>query len=82
VAGLVTITPGAGYVDITGAFFFGLLGGPVCYFAAQLKHWSADFIWKKLNLNHSGNEVYCTACSSPVILKHSCGQLHRQKVFD
>eukprot|EP00286_Rhodomonas_abbreviata_P028331 CAMPEP_0181293446 /NCGR_PEP_ID=MMETSP1101-20121128/3070_1 /TAXON_ID=46948 /ORGANISM="Rhodomonas abbreviata, Strain Caron Lab Isolate" /LENGTH=608 /DNA_ID=CAMNT_0023398035 /DNA_START=172 /DNA_END=1995 /DNA_ORIENTATION=+ len=38
VAGLVTITPGAGYVDMTGAFCFGLLAGPVCYFSAQLKH--------------------------------------------
>lgn len=37
-AGLVTITPGAGYVNNTGAFVFGLLAGPVCYFAAQLKH--------------------------------------------
>mmetsp|Transcript_39146 Transcript_39146/g.61005 ORF Transcript_39146/g.61005 Transcript_39146/m.61005 type:complete len:644 (-) Transcript_39146:297-2228(-) len=39
IAGLVTITPGAGYVNITGAFVFGLLAGPVCYGSAQMKHW-------------------------------------------
>mmetsp|Transcript_15959 Transcript_15959/g.35320 ORF Transcript_15959/g.35320 Transcript_15959/m.35320 type:complete len:452 (-) Transcript_15959:295-1650(-) len=39
VAGLVAITPGAGFVDPTGAFFIGLLAGPVCYGGVQLKHW-------------------------------------------
>jgi Amt family ammonium transporter len=38
IAGLVSITPAAGYVDPTGAFIIGLLGGPVCYFGAQVKH--------------------------------------------
>eukprot|EP01040_Poterioochromonas_malhamensis_P007788 gene7788-8421_t len=38
VAGLVAITPASGYVDQTGAFFIGLIAGPVCYFGAQLKH--------------------------------------------
>ena len=38
VAGLVCITPAAGYVDMTGAFFIGFFGGPLCYFGAQLKH--------------------------------------------
>ena len=38
VAGLVAITPAAGSVDFTGAFFIGLLAGPVCFFAAQAKH--------------------------------------------
>lgn len=39
VAGLVCITPGAGFVDPVGAFFIGLIGGPLCYFGAQLKHY-------------------------------------------
>lgn len=38
VAGLVTITPMAGYVDQTAAFIAGLVGGPICYFGAQVKH--------------------------------------------
>lgn len=38
VAGLVSITPAAGYVDPTGSFFIGFLSGPFCYFGAQLKH--------------------------------------------
>jgi len=38
IAGLVCITPAAGYVDMTGAFFIGLFGGCLCYFGAQLKH--------------------------------------------
>jgi len=37
IAGLIAITPSAGYVDATGAFFIGLLGGFVCYFATQFK---------------------------------------------
>ena len=37
VAGLVSITPAAGYVDATGAFFIGLLSGPVCYYGSSLK---------------------------------------------
>jgi Amt family ammonium transporter len=37
-AGLVAITPAAGSVDFTGAFFIGLLAGPVCFFAAQVNH--------------------------------------------
>ena len=39
VAGLVCITPGCGFVDMTGAFIIGLVGGPLCYFGAQIKHW-------------------------------------------
>jgi ammonia channel protein AmtB len=35
--GLVCITPGAGYFDITGAFICGILAGPTCYGACQLK---------------------------------------------
>ncbi|KAJ1425888.1 ammonium transporter AmtB-like domain-containing protein, partial [Ochromonadaceae sp. CCMP2298] len=38
VAGLVAITPGAGFVDPTGAVFIGLLAGPVCYGGVQAKH--------------------------------------------
>ena len=38
VAGLVCITPASGYVDMTGAFFIGFFGGPLCYAGAQLKH--------------------------------------------
>ena len=38
IAGLVCITPAAGYVDMTGAFFIGFFGGPLCYAGAQLKH--------------------------------------------
>ena len=42
VAGLATITPAAGYVDITGAVMIGIAAGGVCYFAVALKnklHW-------------------------------------------
>ncbi|MGD2102934.1 MAG: ammonium transporter [Acidimicrobiia bacterium] len=37
VAGLVAITPAAGFVGPAGAFAFGLLAGLVCYFAVSLK---------------------------------------------
>ena len=39
VAGLVAITPAAGFVDCTGAFFIGLLSGPVCYYGVRLKRY-------------------------------------------
>jgi len=39
VAGLVCITPGCGYVDMTGAFIIGFIGGPLCYIGVQLKHY-------------------------------------------
>ena len=39
IAGLVCITPAAGFVDMTGAFFIGFFGGPLCYLGAQLKHY-------------------------------------------
>jgi Amt family ammonium transporter len=38
IAGLVVITPGAGYVDHTGAFVMGIIGGWGCYLGIQLKH--------------------------------------------
>ncbi len=38
VAGLVTVTPACGYITPTGAFVCGVLGGPICYFGAQMKH--------------------------------------------
>jgi len=38
VAGLVAITPAAGYVSITGAIIIGLLAGGVCYLAVTLKN--------------------------------------------
>ena len=37
IAGLVAVTPAAGYVDATGAFFIGLLSGPVCYYGTNVK---------------------------------------------
>ena len=37
IAGLVSITPSAGYVDPTGSFFIGLISGPVCYYGITLK---------------------------------------------
>jgi Amt family ammonium transporter len=40
VAGLVAITPAAGFVDPKGAFLIGLIAGPVCYAGAVwLKNW-------------------------------------------
>jgi len=39
ISGLVTITPACGYVEITGAFFIGLIAGPVCYGGSNLKHY-------------------------------------------
>ena len=38
VTGLVSITPGSGYVNTTGAFFIGLIAGVTCYFGVKLKH--------------------------------------------
>ena len=37
VAGLVAITPAAGFVTVTSAIIFGLVAGPICYVAVQLK---------------------------------------------
>ena len=34
IAGLVVITPGSGYVDVSGALIIGLLGGAVCYLSS------------------------------------------------
>eukprot|EP01040_Poterioochromonas_malhamensis_P007355 gene7355-7936_t len=36
-AGLVAVTPASGFIDPTGAFFIGLLAGPLCYGGCQLK---------------------------------------------
>ena len=38
VAGLVAITPGAGYVTFTGALCIGLIGGVVCYYGVTVKN--------------------------------------------
>jgi Amt family ammonium transporter len=38
VVGLVVITPGAGYVDQTGAFVMGIIGAWGCYLGIKLKH--------------------------------------------
>ena len=51
VAGLVCITPAAGFVDMTGAFFIGFFGGPLCYGGAQLKHYLGKLILSKIGLN-------------------------------
>ena len=37
IAGLVCITPAAGHISPTGAFFIGLYGGPLCYLGCKLK---------------------------------------------
>jgi Amt family ammonium transporter len=39
IAGLVSVTPASGYIDQTGAFFIGLVAGPLCYGGIQLKHY-------------------------------------------
>ena len=38
IAGLVSITPGSGYVNTTGAVFLGLFAAPLCYLGVMLKH--------------------------------------------
>ena len=38
VAGLVAITPGAGFVTFTGALCIGLIGGVVCYYGVTVKN--------------------------------------------
>ena len=38
VAGLVGITPAAGFVNIGGSIMIGLIAGAICYFGIQLKH--------------------------------------------
>ena len=35
-----------------------------------------------IKLNLSGNEVYYTACSLPVIVENSCSKLHYETVFN
>ena len=37
VAGLVAITPAAGFVTTTSAIIFGIVAGPICFFAVALK---------------------------------------------
>ncbi len=38
IAGLVAITPAAGFVNVVGAFIIGLIAGPICYFmVAEVK---------------------------------------------
>ena len=48
VAGLVCITPAAGYVDMTGAFFIGFFGGPLCYAGAQVTNTSYTTLTRML----------------------------------
>ncbi|TFK71526.1 ammonium transporter [Pluteus cervinus] len=38
IAGLIAITPGAGYVGVPASLLFGFLAGTVCNFATQLKY--------------------------------------------
>ena len=39
VAGLVSVTPGAGFIDQNGAFWAGFFGGLLCFFGARIKHY-------------------------------------------
>jgi Amt family ammonium transporter len=39
IAGFICISPAAGYIDITGAFFIGFFGGPLCYLGDQLRRY-------------------------------------------
>ncbi len=43
IAGLVAITPGAGYVGIPAAFVIGLVGGALCFFAVRYIHSKCNF---------------------------------------
>jgi len=38
ISGLIVISPGAGYVDPTGAFVMGTVAGPICYYAMRIHH--------------------------------------------
>ena len=40
ITGLVLITPGAGFVDQTGAFVIGLVGAPICYALVVAKNYA------------------------------------------
>ena len=37
IVGLVAVTPAAAFVNTNGAFWIGLISGPICYFGCQLK---------------------------------------------
>lgn len=37
IAGLVTVTPAAGFITIPAALAFGFVGGAICNYATQLK---------------------------------------------
>jgi len=41
-----------------------------------------SYVKKDLNLNLSGNRIYCTACFFLVISKNSCSKLHGQRGFN
>lgn len=43
IAGLVAITPGAGYVSTPAAFVIGLVGGALCFFAVRYIHSKCKF---------------------------------------
>ncbi len=43
IAGLVAITPGAGYVGIPAAFVIGVVGGALCFFAVRYIHSKCNF---------------------------------------
>jgi Ammonium Transporter Family len=66
IAGLVCITPAAGYVDMTGAFFIGYFGGPLCYGGIQLKH-KLGTEWR--SVARFGEMCYRnTACNSSIYI--------------
>jgi ammonia channel protein AmtB len=44
VAGLVVVTPGAGFVDQTGAFMMGFIGAPIIYWGIQVTYVLSSFL--------------------------------------
>ncbi|EKG19686.1 Ammonium transporter [Macrophomina phaseolina MS6] len=76
IAGLVMITPSAGFIDMTTAFFFGIAGALVCRQALRIKFTEFARRWKWVD----NGDTFATHCVGGILATIATGLFARKEV--
>jgi Amt family ammonium transporter len=76
IAGLVLITPSAGFIDLTTSFFFGILGAVVCRQALRIKSTKFAARWRWVD----NGDTFATHCVGGFLGTIATGMFARKEV--
>jgi Amt family ammonium transporter len=76
ISGLIMITPSAGFIDMSAAFFFGIMGSVVCRQALRIKFTSFAKRWKWVD----NGDTFATHCVGGILATIATGCFAKKEV--